>query len=627
MKGKTMNEVSPRAPWYEGLARIIARGSRFRSSYRVEAPGREGVSDHSRVLWSWLWGAFDTDAQKVDFKGQGLAQVTVGSNFAYDLVSVLTLGLVAPKIVRWKVAEPRPNPVDVQAAEPPSAEAPLFESRGQKRWIEPNPHVIERRVSDIIDVWNGEPSRPSVAGYNAVTKGFQAQLQAALSLGLPIRPMGGGWSYSRVLETDGLLFNTRPLTYTFNVLQTQVHDRFEGRAERLLFCQCGTTVNDVSRILTARGLSLPTTGAADRQTIVGAFSTGTHGSAIDIGSMQDFVVALHVIVSPERTVWLERASRPVVGDAYAEAFGVAPKDILRDDELFDAAVLSFGSFGIIHGAMVEARPIFHLSASRTVIPLDERLWRAIEHLDFSEAQLPRPGERPFHFALVVNPNNIDDGVYATVMYEDEVAPPGATPASSESSVGATTLELIGEIMTLLPPFTSVIQGYLLRRLYPEYENVYGTHAEIFSVVTARGKGTSVGMGIPMDRVKEGLNIVVDTVATYPAPIVVQLRFVPSSPATLAFTRYKPSTCILEIDGPRGSRVNTILERIWDAFEAAGIPHTFHWGKVNRLDRNRTRRIYGDAVDRWRNARHRLLPTKELRALFSNSFVEDLGLGE
>ena len=79
----------------------------------------------------------------------------------------------------------------------------------------------------------------------------------------------------------------------------------------------------------------------------------------------------------------------------------------------------------------------------------------------------------------------------------------------------------------------------------------------------------------------------------PAAVVVSLRYVQGSSATLAFT-YFPTTCVLEIDGVQSSRTNDFYMRVWDRLERQGIPYTFHWGKQHNLDAARVRRLYGGA---------------------------------
>jgi FAD/FMN-containing dehydrogenase len=149
-------------------------------------------------------------------------------------------------------------------------------------------------------------------------------------------------------------------------------------------------VRQLNEYLQQRGRSLKTAGASNSQTIAGAFSTGTHGSAVRVGAMQDFVVGLHLIVGEDRHIWLERASYPVVSDRFIERLGAEP---IRDDTLFNAALVSFGGFGIIHAAMIETEPIYLVEAHRQRVPLGDALKHTIDTLDFSEAPVPHPARR------------------------------------------------------------------------------------------------------------------------------------------------------------------------------------------------------------------------------------------
>ena len=83
----------------------------------------------------------------------------------------------------------------------------------------------------------------------------------------------------------------------------------------------------------------------------GAVAPGTHGAAIDIGGVQEYVVGIHLIGAGGRHIWLERASRPIVTDAFVAMLGA---ELVRDDAMFNAALVSFGSFGIVHAVLFEA---------------------------------------------------------------------------------------------------------------------------------------------------------------------------------------------------------------------------------------------------------------------------------
>jgi len=53
----------------------------------------------------------------------------------------------------------------------------------------------------------------------------------------------------------------------------------------------------------------------------------------------------------------------------------------------------------------------------------------------------------------------------------------------------------------------------------------------------------------------------------------------------------------------------------------------HWGKLTDVDAESLRLMYGEDVDAWLAALRRLLPDATHRHLFSNRFLEDLGLDD
>jgi hypothetical protein len=486
--------------------------------------------------------------------------------------------------------------------------------------------TFSQPLKQLVDIWNHDPNVSTINFYNGTTAGLQELIQEAINTGNSIRGLGGGWSFSHVAATSGILVNTKPLNYRFGIGPTQVHPQYAGDASNLVFAQCGMSIAELHKYFNAQGKSLKTCGASNGQTIVGALSTGTHGSALEVGAIQDNIVGLHIVAGPERHVWLERQSSPVLVDGFAQALGA---ELIRNDDLFHAALVSFGSFGIIHGALVEAEDMYYLHASRKRMPLDEGLWAAIDRLDFDNVTLERPSqERPYHFQVVIDPHDLAGGGYVTVMYKDAIRDPNANPPASGSKItsGDNALEVVGVILDLVSDLTPFAVTQLTKLVYEEYDNVSGTLAEIFTDTTTRGKAASAAMGMPLGRVREAVDIALQINQEYPFPGLFAVRYVKSSPATLAFTRYPHHTCVLELDGPRSRRTMTFYRRVWKSLDHAGIPYTFHWGKMNNLDAQRVRAMYGEtAIEQWRMARHTLLDAAASRAVFTNQFVRDLGL--
>lgn len=488
--------------------------------------------------------------------------------------------------------------------------------------------ITDRPTLKRIDALNSNPSRSSGPRYNESTREFQKLIREALHDQTEIRALGGAWSFSEITATKGILVDTDRLTYKFRIRKTQTHPNFLGAAENLRFVQCGNAISTLNKYLARNGKSLKTTGASNGQTIAGAISTGTHGSAIEVGSISDCIRSIHLITSPDRSVWLERDSQPTVGDAYAR--NVADK-VIRCDSMFNAALVSFGSFGIIHGVVIEVTDLFYLHCSKQFLEFNTGMWKAITKLDFSDVGFPKPipGRGPYHVKIVIEPNNRDK-IVAEVIYKyfEGEEPPNCEKAEPGGKSGQSddAFSFVSAVTDMAGVVAAGPVSLLFRTFFKEKSGVCGPIGDIFSDTTTRGEAFSTAMGIPLERVEEALKITLKEYDHYWAPVIVALRYVRASKGTLAFTAHSPTTCILEVDGPGSTRVSTLTQKIWDALDAAGIPYTFHWGKLNNLSAANVRKRFGDQkVQSWLDARRKILDTTELRKAFANDFLRKLEL--
>lgn len=492
----------------------------------------------------------------------------------------------------------------------------------QKEWE--NRHLtFVQPIEGLYDMWNADTG-DLIAGYNAMTQAVQEFIAQAIRDGVSIRALGAGWSWTRVAATEGRMLNTKNLNWIFDISDASVSPVYSGSREHLVFAQCGASVREINVHLEKKNQALRTTGASNGQTIVGAFSTGTHGSAFDYGSITEYVVGLHLITGPDRHVWLERASHPVAADALPARLGA---EIVRDDALFNAALLSFGSFGFIHGVMLETEDLYLLESHRLVLPYNTAMRNLMASLQFDQyaAGLPQAAERPWHFQTTLNPHDTEAGIYVNIKYKrpyqddirgwlDGLAPGDDLPA---------VLGTLGDVAPALIPF-AVKQ--VLNLQYKTFSDQWATPGDTFSNTTTYGKVLSAAIGIPLEQVNAATDLLLDLNRREgPFNGVFAHRFVRPTAATLGFARFAPVTCVLELDGVISPGTLRFCERAWDALEATGIPFTFHWGKICTINPARLQRMYGERADAWKTARRRLL-SPECMAIFSNPQMEEWGLG-
>lgn len=495
---------------------------------------------------------------------------------------------------------------------------------GKKEWT--NRHeTFTQDISNLYDLANRDTG-DILADYNDTTLGIQSIIQEAIDSGQTLRILGGEWSFTKVAVTDGILLNTKPLNISFRLNQSNLSLSYAKKPEDLYFAQCGVSVQELSVRLKKRNRSLKTSGASNGQTIAGALSTGTHGSAIDVGSIPEFVVGLHIIVSPTRHVWLERETYPVVSDAFVNSLNA---ELLRNDDIFNAALVSFGSFGFIHGVMIETDPLFLYECHRLKRNHDNELYRLMENLDFSQTtvQLPHSGERPYHFQTLINQYNDVNGEYITVMYKRPYRTDYTAPSSTNAiAPGDDTPTFIGMITQEIPSAVSGIVNSIVDLTLKPYVNVYGTHAEIFTNTDVHGRVLSSAIGVPLNEVNHVREIFLKLNKDYgPFCGIMAFRYVKGTKATLGFTRFD-TTCIFELDSVFSDESYKFYHLFWQELYNQDIPFTFHWGKLLEINSVQLRKMYGDAnVDSWINARNELMKDSNSMRVFTNDLMRQWGL--
>jgi len=508
---------------------------------------------------------------------------------------------------------------------------PKILETGMKTW-ENRHHTFTEEIDNLFDMWNTQDGNV-LAGYNKMSEAIQAQIGNAISQGKTLRALGGGWTWTRIATCHkGRMYNTKGLNWRFALAPSVIDAAYAGHVGDLLFVQCGVSIHELNQYLKGKGRSLKTSGASNGQTIVGALSTGTHGSAFGFGAVPEFVVGLHIITGPdpsvpEHNVYLERASYRVTKPGFAAQ--LKAKHVV-DDELFNAALVSFGSFGFIHGVLIETEPLYLLECYRQR-EKNPALRPLLETLDFTHADfLPHGSELPHHFQVTFNPHDMDKGAYVTTMYKrpftDNYTPP--TQTASGIGPGDDAPAFIGQLSDAIPASVPLLVNTLLKGEYKTFQNVLGTRGEIFGDTAARGKVISTAMGMPMTEVNRVLDLMLVLNGDNrfgPFAGVYALRFVKASGATLGFTCFAPQTCVLELDCVYSPRMLAFIQEAWRQLEVAGIPHTFHWGKQCELDNDRMVKAYGQArVDGWKKARRELL-SPDVRKAFDNEQIAAWGL--
>ena len=81
----------------------------------------------------------------------------------------------------------------------------------------------------------------------------------------------------------------------------------------------------------------------------------------------------------------------------------------------------------------------------------------------------------------------------------------------------------------------------------------------------RGKTLACGVGLPLDKAVQALNIAFDEYKNFGAvlPLLLSVRYVKGTQAVLGFTKFA-TTCVLELDAVNVPETRNYVKAVWTA---------------------------------------------------------------
>jgi len=479
----------------------------------------------------------------------------------------------------------------------------------------------------------------SIDRYNDVALEIQKLIKEANNNNEGFRAYGSAWSLSHIAhQKDNMHYNGK-MNLKMAIQQSDMHASSNFDHKNLFFLECGNIIKEISNFLEAHGKSLKASGASNGQTIAGCISTGVHGSALGFGAIQDYVVGINLIIGPNQNdiVYLERHTQPALNNQFSQSIN---SRVIRNDDLFNAALVGLGGFGFIHGVVIEAEDRFLLK--RYVKKINKSIALDLANtMDFAASPFTIPGETdatgkgltPYHYKIFMNPYRDDDDYVIELMYKKPYSLPYPDPFPRiKTAVYKDLITLFTKVAENFPKSIPWLVKQLRQTILPKVdEEVTGTLSEIFWDAPHQGPAFAVSVGIDHKDSEKALKLLANLTKTEgPIPGIFALRFVKQTKATLGFTKF-PITCMLEIDGVLWKKTRRIMSleeystRVIEVLQQNNIPFTFHWGKNSNWSfPNLAEHMYGNSVKIWKEYRHALLGDT-MAKMFSNGFLDQANL--
>lgn len=505
--------------------------------------------------------------------------------------------------------------------------------RGAQKWN--NIHVTERtQLDDLVDIDNSVPGGPQPSGFTFLenaARDIDALVREARKQGKRIRALGSGWALTDIAITDGWLLNTKLLNGCFDISDEYFDASYAAESRPyVVVAQCGMSVGELNthlEVTATTGIrrALKTAGIGAGQTIAGAISGNTHGSAINFGAMPDFAVGLHLATGTGKSLWLERASHPVLNDAFISRLDA---ELIRDDDVFNAAVVSFGAFGVITAVAIETRPIYELKFPPVHKISHDELKQKLSNFN--------PGNPPglYHYEFVFDPYSKTEMAMEALATDvgfqaDHPAPKPVWIVRNDRGFapGDKAAKLFFDVPLLSARQKTAIQ-------FKQYGkncilgNVTATPGQLFTATITYLEGyTESAIGVPLTGAATMIEISTDVIRQMKIPAISQVRVVHPSSALLGFTQLSPKTAIFEYGLPNNAIFKVFEENVTAALTGAGVPYTLHWSKNAGIDAERLDAMYGpDRIKKWREARSRVFGNDaSLMRVFENDHLMRAGL--
>jgi hypothetical protein len=476
--------------------------------------------------------------------------------------------------------------------------------------------------------------------------------------GAPLRAMGSRWSFSPIIQPKQVILDTPNLNGMLKIgplSQTDAYKASRGSKGFVPYLiMGGTEVGAINRrllrdppLMTPPGgpLCLQTSGAGDGHRLAGCIATGTHGSALQIGAVHDTVLAIHLLVAPDKAVLIQSGSAPALTDTFVSWLqnetGI-PITHLRDDELLAAAQVSLGSLGVVFAVVMETVPAYRLL--RRTVPFNDRtdpkLWDAIKKLD-SCAFFPEEEARPYHFEVLFNPYPVSGNPAAllTLMWKKPVGDAVAADADLvKPAMPSDTMSLVARLVRGVDGKLTggLVADVLGRIINSEVQGMFGKAdgtllfpGLVFGATSLpKGTGASTELVINYEDTERTVHALWDVLKQQSKLGkhllgVMSLRFAPASKAHMAMN-INPMNCFIELPSIKNQGVLDVYTAVWNRLEAEGIPYSCHWGQLSGMNPSRLAKYYKGREVKWKAAREKLLDETG-RKVFSTPLLSQVGL--
>lgn len=214
---------------------------------------------------------------------------------------------------------------------------------GRRAWLDrepPSPQPLDAAGNALWSNWSGSEHAWPAARHAPASEAELAGLMARAAA--PIRAVGAGHSFTGLVPTDATLVSLDRMSGIVS------HDAALHRAS----VRAGTRLAPLGEALADMGQEMPNLPDIDRQSLAGALATGTHGTGKTMMALHGNVVEMRLVTPAGEVVTCSRQANA---------------------DLFHAARVGLGAFGIVTEVTLQNAPLGRVRKTASIVETEELL--------------------------------------------------------------------------------------------------------------------------------------------------------------------------------------------------------------------------------------------------------------
>ncbi|WP_139957350.1 D-arabinono-1,4-lactone oxidase [Flavicella sediminum] len=421
-------------------------------------------------------------------------------------------------------------------------------------------------------------SFPETILFPSSVKEISALIKEAAEQKKKIKLIGSGHSCSTIAKTnEGFLVSLDKFNKVLSFDQKKL----------LVSVEAGIRLKDLLVYLRQNGATVSNLGTIDEQSLAGAICTGTHGTGLQFGAIDQQIVSMELITAAGETIKTSQSENP---------------------EIFKAARVSLGALGIISKITLKVEPHYNLEVNTQTVTFEGML-QNLEQIHKTDY---------LRFWWAPHTNKVQQ--WSANRTQKNCTQKNTTQEWLNGIFKGNIVHEFGLWLTSFFPLgIPKLNNFMYDLLFKKEVQQIGTAHEMF-VLPILVKQSVMEYAIPLENTKAAISEMKTAIdKNFKVHMPIELRFSPKNDASLSMA-YHRETCYIGIISykPYGKNIphDVYFKKIHDILKKYDARP--HWAKKHFYDKLNLERLYPE-WENFKQTKAELDPT----GIFENEYLKNI----